>query len=185
MIFWDWLIGLRRIGVEREYSNIYYDLRLQIRSGERNVEMRKTVVVAATVLAVMVMMVSVLALLQSSRTIPSHGTIRGVNVGIFQDSGCTQQLTSVDWGTLDNGTSSVKTVYVKNEGTVNMTLSLSNNTWVPSGAVDYMALTWNREGYVLANGTSIDAGLTLSVLPSFTNGTDFSFNIVITGMQQA
>ena len=148
-------------------------------------EMRKTVVVAATVLAVMLMMVSVLALLQSSRTIPSHGTIRGVNVEIFQDSGCTQQLTSVDWGTLDNGTSSVKTVYVKNEGTVNMVLSLSNNSWVPSNAVDYMTLSWDRESYVLGNGTSVDATLTLSVLPSFTNGTDFSFNIVITGTQQS
>jgi hypothetical protein len=141
-------------------------------------------VIAATVLAVILMMVSVLALLQSSRTIPSHGTIRGVDVAIFQDSLCTQPVVSVDWGTLDNGTSSIKTVYVKNEGTVNVILSLSNNTWVPSGALDYMALSWNREGYVLANGTSVDAALTLSVLPSFTNGTDFSFNIVITGTQQ-
>ena len=116
------------IGVERMSGNVYYDLRLQMRLGEENMETRKTVVVAATVLAVMLMMVSVLAFLQSSRTISSHGTIRGVNVGIFQDSGCSQQLVSVDWGTLDNGTSSVKTVYVKNEGTVNMILSLSNNT---------------------------------------------------------
>lgn len=146
--------------------------------------MRKTVVVAATVLAVMVMMVSVLALLQSSRTIPSHGTIRGVNVGIFQDSGCTQQLVSVDWGTLDNGTSAVHTVYVKNDGTSNMTLSLSNSTWVPSDAPDYLTLTWNRETYVLERGTSVDANLTLSVSPSFTNGTDFSVDIIITGTQQ-
>jgi hypothetical protein len=129
------------------------------------------------------MMASVLALLQSSRTISSHGTIRGVNVNVYQDIGCTQQLSSLDWGTLDNGSSTVKTIYVKNEGTANMTLSISNNTWVPVDATGYLTLTWNREGYVLANGTSVSADLTLEVSPTFTNGTDFSFNIVVTGTQ--
>jgi len=150
----------------------------------KNVEKRKSVLLAAFVIAIALMMASVLAVLQSSRTISSHGTIRGVNVGIYEDSGCSQLLSSIDWGTIDNGSQTVKTVYLKNEGTVNMTLSISNNTWVPSGAVDYMSLTWNRQGYVLVNGTSVNADLTLAVLPSFTNGTDFSFNIVITGTQQ-
>jgi hypothetical protein len=107
-----------------------------------------------------------------------------VNVGIFQDSNCTQQLVSIGWGTLDNGTSAVHTVYVTNDGTSNMTLSLSNSTWVPSDAPDYLTLTWNRETYVLERGTSVDANLTLSVSPSFTNGTDFSVDIIITGTQQ-
>ncbi len=145
---------------------------------------RKMAVGTALVVALVLMVAGVLALLQSSRTIPTHGTIRGVNVGIFQDSNCTQQLVSIDWGTLDNGTSAVHTVYVKNDGTSNMTLSLSNSTWVPSDAPDYLTLTWNRETYVLERGTSVDANLTLSVSPSFTNGTDFSVDIIITGTQQ-
>lgn len=139
--------------------------------------------VAATVLAVTLTMASVLALLQSSRTIPSHGTISGVNVNVYQDSNCTQPLTSVDWGTLDNGSSAIKTVYVRNEGTANMTLSLGNNTWVPSNATDYLTLSWDRENYVLANGASVGANLNLTVSPMFTTGTDFSFNIVITGTE--
>jgi hypothetical protein len=139
--------------------------------------------IAATVLAATLTMASVLALLQSSRTIPSHGTIRGVNVNVYSDIGCTQVLSSVDWGTIDNGSSTVKTVYVKNEGTANMNLTLGNNTWVPSGATSYLTLTWNRENYVLTNGTSVSADLNLTVSPTFTTGTDFSFNIVITGTQ--
>jgi hypothetical protein len=129
------------------------------------------------------MMASVLALLQSSRTISSHGTIRGVNVGVYSDSGCTIPYSSLDWGTIDNGSQTVKTIYVKNEGTSNMSLSISNNTWVPVDATSYLTLTWNRESYLLTNGTSISANLTLAVSPTFTNGTDFSFNIVITGTQ--
>lgn len=146
-------------------------------------ETRKTVLVAATVLAITLTMASVLALLQSSRTIPSHGTIRGVNVNIYSDVNCTQALTTVDWGTIDNGSSTIKTVYVRNEGTANMTLSLGNNTWVPSNATAYLALSWDRENYVLANGASVAANLNLTVSPTFTTGTDFSFNIVITGTQ--
>jgi hypothetical protein len=149
----------------------------------KNLENRKTVLLAAFVVAVALMMASVLAVLQSSRTISSHGTIRGVNVNIYQDSGCSQLLSSLDWGTIDNGSQTVKTVYVKNEGTSNMTLTISNNTWVPVDATSYLALSWNREGYVLANGTSVDVDLTLTVSPTFTNGTDFSFDIIITGTQ--
>lgn len=149
----------------------------------KNVENRKTVLLAAFVVAVALMMASVLAVLQSSRTISSHGTIRGVNVGVYQDIGGSQLLSSVDWGTIDNGSQSVKTVYVKNEGTSNMTLSLGNNTWVPVDATSYLTLAWNREGFVLATGANVSAVLTLSVSPTFTNGTDFSFNIVITGTQ--
>jgi hypothetical protein len=148
-------------------------------------ENRKTVLMAALVVAVTLMMASVLALLQSSRTISSHGTIRGVNVGVYSDIGCTQQLSSLDWGTIDNGSQTVKTLYVRNEGTSNMTLNISNNTWVPVDATSYLTLTWNRDSYVLANGTSVSADLTLAVSPSFTNGTDFSFNIVIVGTQAA
>lgn len=141
--------------------------------------------IAALFVAVTLMMASVLALLQSSRTISSHGTIRGVNVGVYSDSGCTQQLSSLEWGTIDNGSQTVKTVYVKNEGTSSMALSISNGTWVPVDATSYLTLTWNRESYVLANGTSVGADLTLGVSPTFTNGTDFSFNIVIIGTQVA
>jgi len=141
------------------------------------------VLVAALVVAATLMIASVLALLQSSRTISSHGTIRGVNVGIYQDAGCTQQLLSLEWGTMDNGSQTVKTVYVKNEGTSSMTLSISNSTWVPVDATSFLTLTWNRETYLLTNGTSVSADLTLAVLPTFTNGTDFSFDIVIVGTQ--
>jgi hypothetical protein len=171
------------IGVVRIVGKLYYDSRLQISFGEKIVENRKTVLLAALFVAVTLMMASVLALLQSSRTISSHGTIRGVNVGVYSDSGCTIPYSSLDWGTIDNGSQTVKTVYVKNEGTSNMTLSISNNTWVPVDATSYLALTWNRESYLLANGTSVNANLTLAVSPTFTNGTDFSFNIVITGTQ--
>jgi hypothetical protein len=64
-----------------------------------------------------------------------------------------------------------------------MTLSLSNNTWIPVEASTYLTLTWNRENYLLANGVGISADLTLAVSPSFTNGTDFSVNVVIMGTQ--
>lgn len=170
--------------VEHVGGNVYYDSRFEVHLSEENMALRRAITGTALAVAAILMGASVLALLQTSRTISTRGTVRGVNVGICQDSGCTQQLSSIDWGTLDNGTSTAKKVYIRNEGTTNMTLSMTDNTWIPSDAPNYLTLTWNREGYLLANRTSVDADLTLSVSSSFTNGTDFSFNLVITGTQQ-
>ncbi len=121
--------------------------------------------------------------LTSSQSVQSSGTITAVNVGVYSDSACTQNLTSVDWGILPPGNSTSKTIYVKNTGTIPVTLSMTTSSWVPSNAGTYLTLTWNRANYVLNPSTSVSATLTLTASSSAGALTTFSFNIIITGTQ--
>jgi hypothetical protein len=119
-----------------------------------------------------------------NQLIPTSGSVTAVstvNVGVYSDSACTQNLTSVSWGTLSPGGSVTKTVYVKNTGTSRITLSMTKTNWSPSSANGPITLSWNRENTALNAGQATTATLTLSVSQSISGITNFSFNIVITG----
>ena len=124
-------------------------------------------------------------LLLSSQTVPSNGTVLStVNVGVYNDQACTQNCTSISWGTLAPGNSTIRTVYVKNTGTLPITLSMSVTDWNPPEANGPIALSWNRQDAMLNASQWIDATLTLTILPSIDSSiTNFSFNITITGTE--
>jgi hypothetical protein len=122
------------------------------------------------------------ALLSANQNVPVQGTVSAVNVGVYTDSACTTNCTSISAGTLAPGTSKTFTVYVKNTGTVPMTLSMTDSGWNPSAADGPITLTWNRDAYSLAAGASVTATLTLTVSSSISSSiTSFSFNVAITG----
>jgi hypothetical protein len=140
------------------------------------------------VLAVMAFVVSGLGALVTTRTVSNTGNITvvtppSVQLGVYSNSGCTVALSSVSWGTLDAGATSTATIYLKNEGNVPVTLSISAGNWNPSSASSYFTLTWNRGGYVLAVGASVQAVLSLAVSSSITGITTFSFDITFTATQ--
>lgn len=140
------------------------------------------------VLAVMALVVSAAGALVVTRTVSNTGNIRvvtppSVQLGVYSDSGCTTALSSVSWGTLDPGATSTATMYLKNEGNVPVTLSISASNWNPSSASSYFTLTWNRAGYVLAVGASVQAVLSLAVSSGISGITTFSFDITVTATQ--
>ena len=120
-------------------------------------------------------------LISVNQSIPSSGTLTTVNVGVYSDSACTQTLTSIDWGTISPGTTVTRTIYVKNTGNTQITLSMTTNGWSPTSANGPLTLTWNQEGTTLSAGLSTAATLTLTVSSSISGITTFSVNIVITG----
>ena len=150
-------------------------------------EMRKISAGAAIAIAATGLFMTLLTtgLLMSSQTLQSNGTVTAVNVGVYSDSGCTQNCTSIDWGSIAPGNSSTRTIYVKNIGTIPMTLSMTTGSWVPPNANTYISLSWNQGGAVLTAGQSTTATLTLSASSDAGNITSFSFNIIITGTEQA
>jgi hypothetical protein len=120
--------------------------------------------------------------LLSTQQVPSSGAISAVNVGVYTNSGCTTNCTSITWGTISPGSSATYTVYVKNTGNVPLTLSMTTSGWNPSSADGPITFSWNREGTALNAGQSTSATLTLTVSSSISSSiTSFSFNIVITG----
>ena len=126
------------------------------------------------------------AALSTSQSLSSSGsvTVTGTaSLGIYSDSACTTSLSSISWGSLTPGGSTTQTIYVKNTGTVPLTLSMATSNWSPTSANGPITITWNKAGTVLSAGQSSSAVLTLTVSSGITDVTSFSVQISITGTQ--
>lgn len=82
---------------------------------------------------------------------------------------------------MSNGTAPTYTVWVKNTGNTAETLSMTAGSWSPANANTYLTLSWNREGYSLAAGASVQAVITMTIAANTGSLTSFSFNIVVAG----
>ena len=128
------------------------------------------------------MMVQVMSAIQVSNTISTVGTLKlSVGIGVYRDAGYANQLSTIDWGTLDPGATRSYSIYIQNEGGSALTLSMSTASWSPSSASNYLTLTWNYNGQTLSAGEGVQVTLTLSVSESVTGISSFSFDINIVG----
>ena len=137
---------------------------------------------AITLIAVAITFTT-LAALSASQDLNMNGTITAVNVEVYSDAACTQPCSNIDVGALNPGDTFTQSVYVKNTGTVPVTLSLTTGNWNPAGANNYLTLSWDRENYVLNEGLSREAELTLTAASNTGSLTSFSFTATITGTQ--
>lgn len=122
----------------------------------------------------------VLSSVQTSRTISNAGAVKGIGVGIYWNSACTNRTSSVNWGLVEPGSNKTVTVYVKNEGNAAATLSKATQNWNPSTASSYMTLNWNYAGQTLSVNQVLQIKLTLVVSSTTSGITNFSFDITIT-----
>lgn len=122
-----------------------------------------------------------LSALQTSKTVGNQGTVRTIGVGVYWNQACTNQTTSIPWGTLDPGSNKSITCYIKNEGNNQVTLSMSTSNWNPANAGQYLTLTWNLQSATLNAGQVRTATFTLAVSASITGITSFSFDITVVG----
>ena len=143
--------------------------------------MRKATIGAILVIALMGLMVSALGALVVTRTISSSGSITAIGVGVYSTSACTTALSSVPWGTVNAGSVTTYTIYVKNTGNAPETLNMTTSAWSPSSASSYITMIWNQTGNALAVGGVAAALLTLTVSSSISGITSFTFNITISG----
>src|SRR5208337_3471920 len=98
------------------------------------------------------------------------------------DSGCTQPLSSINWGTLTAGGTSTQTIYIKNTSSgLSLSLSMTTTSWSPTSANGPITITWNQQGTDLQPGASVAAILTLTVSSSISDITSFSVQISISG----
>jgi len=120
-------------------------------------------------------------LLSTQRTVNSSGSIKAINVGIFSDLACTQEVSSINWGTPEPGDVVTRTVYVKNTGNANMTLYLTVNNWTPVNASNYLSVTWDEESTLITPDQVVEAVLSLTVDNGITGIENFSVQIVVSG----
>ena len=121
------------------------------------------------------------AVMQRSYSIPTSGMVVGVDVGVFADSACTENLTSISWGSMYPGENVTRLVYVKNSGSAAITLSLAAENWSPAGVNGSIAVFWDREGAALGSGQVVVAAVTLSVSPGISGVSDFSVDLAVVG----
>ena len=138
-------------------------------------------VAAACLVGMVVGSAVTFAVLKVQRAIPSMGLVVAVNVGVYSDSACTLNLTSIDWGSVYPGGSVPKTIYVKNTGNAPITLSMTTTSWNPTVAAGQINVAWDKENTVLNAGQSTSATLTLSVSQNVSGVTSFSMNIIVSG----
>ena len=138
-------------------------------------------VVAACLVGMVVGSAVTFAVLNVQRAITSTGLVVAVNVGVYSDSACTLNLTSIDWGSVYPGGSVPRMIYVKNTGNAPITLSMTTASWNPGIAAGQITVAWDKENAVLNAGQSTSATLTLNVSQNVSGVTSFSMNIIVSG----
>ena len=105
-----------------------------------------------------------------------------VGLKVCSDSACTIPIKNFNWGAISPGRTATTTVYIKNtEDSNSLTLSIQASNWNPTSASQYLTLSWDKQGTVLAPGQSTEATITLTVSSSITGITSFNVQISISG----
>jgi hypothetical protein len=123
----------------------------------------------------------VYALTSVSVYLSSVGTVKALGVGVYWDSGCSQTVSSIDWGLAEPGAVKNVTVYMRNEGNAPITLSLQTSNWNPPNAADYISLSWDYGGQAIGVNQVVAVTLSLSISSNIQGITTFSFDVVIAG----
>jgi len=139
--------------------------------------------VITTIFVLILFAPSIYGFLSSVLTLRGTGDIRTIGVAAYWDSNCTKEVTTIDWGLIEPGSSKSVTIYLKNEGNTPITLSLNTTDWSPSNASDYLSLSWDYLGDEIKGGEVIRVSMTLTVSPNISGITSFSFNIIITARE--
>jgi hypothetical protein len=142
-----------------------------------------TFIAFAAIVLVAALALTTLAASMNSKTVPSRGQLKSLNISVYWNSACTNATTIVDWGVLTPGTQISYTLYVRNEGNTPLKLSMNAQNWNPTNAASYLSLTWDLEAQTLNATTTKAATLTLSVATNTTGITSFTFDIVIAGTE--
>jgi len=116
-----------------------------------------------------------------NRTI-SVSAVETRGVGVYWDRNCSNNVTSIDWGTLSPGSVKDVTVYIRNEQKEPIYLILRKENWTPPEASEYLNLGWNyTSGRRMNLGETLHITLTLSVSRYIRGISSFSFDILVVG----
>ena len=121
--------------------------------------------------------------LVTTDTITNVSAVKTNGVGVYWDNDCSNGVSSIDWGTLEPGSSKNIVVYIRNEVDDPCFLSMSTINWNPSKAFDYITLGWDYAGWCIDPGEALQIKLILSVSHYIEGISNFSFDILIAGIQ--
>ena len=144
---------------------------------------RRKVILAAICLLVVFVFGIVIAIGSNSNFVHAS-SVNGVGVGIYWDPACTNSTLSLNWGCIEAGSNNTLTLYIRNEMSSEVSLSLNTINYTPSASSNYISLNWNYSGQVLSPDQVIPLELTLTVLPNISGISNFRFNTIITATER-
>ena len=106
--------------------------------------------------------------------------VKVVGVGVFWDRYCFVKVTQINWGVLEPGRSAMKTVYVRSDANVLITLTIFAENWKPSECDQYITLE-TPITLLLEPQKVNEVSLRLTIAQKVTGITDFSFDIIFAG----
>jgi len=118
--------------------------------------------------------------LLSNKTVTTTGIIANASIGLYSDAAATRNVSSIGWGSCYPGSNRTYTIYIKNLGTVNETLSIQAVNWRPSIALNHLSMKSDYGGQTLAPNQVLKVALKLMVSPGVTKMTSFGFDILVT-----
>ena len=104
-----------------------------------------------------------------------------IDIEIYANSACTQLMSTIDWGEIEAGGSSVTQLYVKNNGDTAVVLSLDSENWSSTTAMNNMNLSWNYDGSNIQPGQVKTVKITLTVDIDCPELSNFGFDVIIIG----
>ena len=102
-----------------------------------------------------------------------------IDLEFYSDPACTDLLTKIDWGIIDNGTSKNYTAYVKNLGNVRFNMTMHTENWAPPEAEPYIWVGWLYAGEIVLPDEVLTVVFKIKVASYVSGVTNFSFDIVI------
>lgn len=109
----------------------------------------------------------------------SSGRIVGIGVKVYADAEATIPVTDIQWGDFLPGDVAETEVYIKNIKEVPVVLVMNTTSWNPVEAEQYLTLTWDYAGQVLAAGEVLPVVFSLQVNIAVEGITTFDFDINI------
>ena len=102
--------------------------------------------------------------------------VKCTGVGIYWDQECINTTLAFEFGQINPGSNKTLTIYIRNEYSYPVILTLETSNWNPSASADYISLHWNYSSQVLNVNKVIPIEITLTVNASIYGISNFNFN---------
>jgi len=144
--------------------------------------MKRKYIWAIAIVSLLIIAAIGFALFNKEVKVQNGGTVKSVNLNVFWERNCINEVTFIEWGSLAPNSSKTVTTYVKNTGELPISLSMYTEKWKPKKASEFLQLDWNSEGLSLRPGQVGAVNFTLKVFENATNQINFfNFTIVVVG----
>lgn len=123
--------------------------------------------------------VTVAGLVNYQMSITTTGVYASAEIQVYNDAACTSICTSISWGSMGKGSSVSITKYIKDIGTVPVTLTFNRTNFNPS-TFSASIFSTNYDNTPIAVGAVRPVIFTLSIPSTYTQtGNTFSFDLLI------